>query len=226
MRGASKTFANAEALFVEATLLANSGAWARALLLHQISLEECAKIEMICAATSALLTGHSVDLKLLKRAFAKHESKNKTNAYFLPPTAIENEARTEGDVAKAVAAFEDLQEAFHKDSNYDKNASLYVDFGDTFTSPLELITEEVFLKVRERNEEFMSGCLLKTTMLARWEKDLDAAVAELEELDEVFGLTTLDRSKPEELTVLHRTLNERLQEFARRRLAKKSLPSE
>ena len=49
IEGASKTFANAEALYSEATILANCQAWARALVLHQISSEECAKIEMLGA---------------------------------------------------------------------------------------------------------------------------------------------------------------------------------
>ena len=42
--GAEKTFDNAERLFHEAELLAKGGAVARALCLHQISLEECSKV--------------------------------------------------------------------------------------------------------------------------------------------------------------------------------------
>jgi AbiV family abortive infection protein len=43
--GAEKTFENAEKLYFEAMLLAKAGATAQALCLHQISLEECNKIE-------------------------------------------------------------------------------------------------------------------------------------------------------------------------------------
>jgi hypothetical protein len=42
-RGAEKTFQNAETLFLEAKILSSAGALSRALFLHQISLEECAK---------------------------------------------------------------------------------------------------------------------------------------------------------------------------------------
>jgi hypothetical protein len=47
LRGAQKVFANAEALNGEARILAGAGATSRALFLHQISLEECAKIQII-----------------------------------------------------------------------------------------------------------------------------------------------------------------------------------
>ena len=40
-------FLNAEELFQEASLLGSHGAICRALFLHQISLEECGKIEML-----------------------------------------------------------------------------------------------------------------------------------------------------------------------------------
>lgn len=70
--GAVKVFANAEALYSEATILANAEAWPRALFLHQISLEECAKIEMLAAAVTSLLLGHEVDLKQLGRVFSQH----------------------------------------------------------------------------------------------------------------------------------------------------------
>jgi hypothetical protein len=44
--GAQKTFENAELLFQEASLLRGAGFLSRALFLHQISLEECAKIRI------------------------------------------------------------------------------------------------------------------------------------------------------------------------------------
>ena len=49
VRGAEKTFDNAEKLYFEAVLLAKAGSTARSLCLHQISLEECSKIEQMGA---------------------------------------------------------------------------------------------------------------------------------------------------------------------------------
>ena len=49
IRGAEKTFDNAERLFHEAEILAKEGAVARALCLHQISLEECSKVNNLGA---------------------------------------------------------------------------------------------------------------------------------------------------------------------------------
>lgn len=55
--GVQRTFQNADALFSEARLLAGVGAVARAYFLHQISLEECGKIEILSAAVTRLLMG-------------------------------------------------------------------------------------------------------------------------------------------------------------------------
>ena len=60
VRGAAKTFENAESLYFEARLLAEAGAIARALCLHQISLEECSKIEHMGAWGTSLLAGLQV----------------------------------------------------------------------------------------------------------------------------------------------------------------------
>jgi hypothetical protein len=61
VRGAEKTFDNAEKLYFEAETLAKTGATARALCLHQISLEECAKVETLGAWATSLLAGQKVD---------------------------------------------------------------------------------------------------------------------------------------------------------------------
>jgi AbiV family abortive infection protein len=82
-RGAQKTFDNADALYREAKLLGASGALGRALFLHQISLEECAKIETLGAWATSLLAGYSVDEKKVVVGFASHARKNRTNAYML-----------------------------------------------------------------------------------------------------------------------------------------------
>jgi AbiV len=47
--GAEKILENAVALYREAVLLAEYQAWSRALFLHQISMEECAKVEVVGA---------------------------------------------------------------------------------------------------------------------------------------------------------------------------------
>ncbi|GEM_PF-4381241 len=73
--GARKTVQNADELFDEARLLADAGHVARALLLHQISLEECGKLEMLYVATAEVLRGQAVDMKRLSRAFSKHAAK-------------------------------------------------------------------------------------------------------------------------------------------------------
>jgi AbiV family abortive infection protein len=216
--GAKKTFDNAEALFTEATILANSNAWSRALFLHQISLEECAKIEMLAAATTSLLMGHRVDLKPLRRAFSQHESKNKVNAYFVPKTEDEELAEEAGDFAGALHAFKELQEAFHRDSNADKNASLYVDFSESFTSPLELVTEETFVKVRKRNEEFMALTYPKVDMLARWAHDLEGAASKVAGLMGALDFARVERGNPEHFKAFRATLEDKIRELARKRL--------
>lgn len=216
--GAKKTFDNAEALFTEATILANSNAWSRALFLLQISLEECAKIEMLAAATTSLLMGHGVDLKPLRRAFSRHESKNKVNAYFLPRMEDEESAEEAGDFARALQEFKELQEAFHRDSNADKNASLYVDFGDAFTSPLELITEDTFVKVRTRNEEFMALTHPKVEMLFRWAHDLEDAASEVAELMGALDFASVERGNPEHFKAFRATFEDKIRELARKRL--------
>ena len=61
--GALKTIKNADELFDEARLLTDGGHAARALLLHQISLEECGKAEMLYVALFEVLSGNPVDMK-------------------------------------------------------------------------------------------------------------------------------------------------------------------
>ena len=193
--GAEKVFANAEALYKEATILANSRAWPRALFLHQIALEECAKVDALGAAITSLLMGQDVNIEALRRAFRLHKYKNKANAYFLPTTEAERLARDSGDLDAAGQEFKKLQEVFHEESNSDKNASLYVDFGDAFTSPQELISEEVFVKVRKRNEEFMSIAFHHVRMLRGWSGDLKRSAEQVAEALSTLGITDLDREE-------------------------------
>lgn len=125
LAGAKVTFANAEQLYLEAKVLAEVGATARALCLHQISLEECAKVENLGAWAVSFVLGHDVDEKKVLTAHAHHAAKNKQNAYMLEPSQDEKDARERGDI-KAALDFQKTQVRFHAKSNGAKNASLYV----------------------------------------------------------------------------------------------------
>lgn len=216
--GAEKIFANAEALYNEATILANSSAWPRALFLHQIALEECAKVGALGAAVTSLLMGHEVNTDALRRAFRRHEYKNKANAYYLPTTDAERVARESGDLDTAHHEFKQRQEAFHEESNSDKNASLYVDFGDSFTSPQELINEEVFVKVRKRNDEFMSIAFDHVRMLRGWSSDLQRSAEQVTEALSALGITDLDHGDKEQGKSFLDSLDDKMQELVRKRL--------
>jgi hypothetical protein len=72
VRGAEKTFDNAERLFREAEILAKGGAVARSLCLHQISLEECSKVNNLGAWAVSLVLGFEVDQKKILAAFGRH----------------------------------------------------------------------------------------------------------------------------------------------------------
>lgn len=211
VQGAELCFANADALHAEASALGNVRAWARGLVLHQISLEECAKVEMIAAAVTSLLMGEAIDVERLYRAMRRHDVKNKANAYFLPKSAQEQEARQKGDVAGSVAAFKEVQEDFHESSNDEKNDALYVNPGDPFRSPLATYTEDDFVRVRTRNEEFLSLTYSKVRMLAAWSKDWDQAAAQLREVQDAIGLDSIDRNNARSVANLESTLMERLQ---------------
>jgi AbiV family abortive infection protein len=169
-RGAQKTFDNAEALYREATLLGAAGAQGRALFLHQISLEECAKIESLGAWATSLLAGYSVDKKVLA-GFVSHARKNRTNAYMLKGSAEEQAAKERGDWEAASEEFNKLQAEFHKKSNGAKNAALYVDFEDgKFVAPTERITKDMLNETAARNETFLGLVSPKLKMLLKWDK--------------------------------------------------------
>lgn len=206
--GAQKTVMNADELFDEARLLAGAGHTARALLLHQISLEECGKLEMLYVATAEVLRGQAVDMKRLTRAFSKHAAKNRTNAYFLAKSEAELAAEDKNDIGAAHKAFKDLQEEFHEESNDLKNASLYVDFDGTFRAPREVISPEHLDDVFNRNGTFMSMAFDKMAILLRWKADPEAAAAEVTNLWATLGLDALNRDKPETLDAIKKRLEE------------------
>jgi AbiV family abortive infection protein len=173
--GAAKSFENAEALYREATILREHGCTSRALFLHQISLEECGKIEIIGGWATSILAGHKVDVSKLAKVMANHKSKNSANSYFLPVEDGERKGRQNGDWKAAHAVFKKQKEQFHLESNTAKNASLYVDFAnETFTMPSERITDEMVEEISQRNHDFLCIAFPKTEILSRWiNSDLD-----------------------------------------------------
>jgi AbiV family abortive infection protein len=171
MRGAERTFENAESLYREAKTLAKAGATARALFLHQISLEECSKIENMGAWAMSLLSGHKVDTKKVLDGFTRHASKNKTNAYMLKASQAEEDAKKRGDWNIALEEFKKLQIEFHEKSNNAKNASLYVDWKDgEFIAPCERISNAMLTEIIGRNETFLGYAYNGLQMLKRLEK--------------------------------------------------------
>jgi len=168
-RGAEKVFENADALYREASVLRDYGALNRALFLYQVSLEECAKVEMLGAWATSLLMGHEVDSTKVKNAMASHANKNRTNAYFLKGDSKEEAAKQVGDVEEAIKAFKEMQKEFHLRANKAKNGSLYVDFVDgTFVAPNERITLEMVNEIAALDEEFLGLSFPKIKMLRRW----------------------------------------------------------
>ncbi len=167
--GASKVFQNAEELYHEASALHAAGALSRALFLHQISLEECAKIEMLGAWAASVLTGMKADAQRLALAWANHKAKNYTNAYLLPVTEAEANARRNKRWDEALKAFKRQQTEFHQESNSAKNASLYVDLQNgTFTAPRERVTAPMVAEIAEANAKHLSAAYPKVEMLKRW----------------------------------------------------------
>lgn len=216
--GAQKVFENADRLFYEAGVLADVGAFPRGYLLHQISLEECGKIEILCSAILSHLIGKEVDVKSLSRVFRRHESKNKMNAYFLPFSEDEQVAEKNNDIAAAVRSFKIVQEEFHKESNNLKNSSLYVDFDGDFTSPVDVISQDDYERIRAQNATFMGLTNVKVQMLSRWRGDLNGAVKEAQE---IFKLLDEEKLGEKPLAEVRDVISQRLKDIARERKAQK-----
>ena len=172
LHGARLAFSNAEQLCREGEVLAKEGCFPRALFLHQISLEECAKVDMIGTWATNLLVGGGVDVERMAKAFRSHEAKNYSNAYMAAATQDEKEARKRGDNQAAVEAFQSLQKQFHKDSNTAKNAALYVDFRDSgFVAPTDVITKEAARGTWAVNVYFLDLTAPKIRLLERMQND-------------------------------------------------------
>jgi AbiV family abortive infection protein len=157
--GAALIFTNAEALYDEAQLLGQAGHFARATVLHQISMEECSKIDTLGAAATSILLGHDVNETRLARAFRNHKAKNHANAFFAKTTDEEMAARARGDWKSESEAFKRFQDKFHAEVNTVKNAGLYVDFQDgQFTAPVDEVDEPTAIAFQCLNAEFLQHC--------------------------------------------------------------------
>lgn len=172
VRGAEATFANAEELFREAVMLMEAGHLSRALFLHQISMEECGKVEMLGPAVVQALAGLKQDTKKLWRALVSHEAKNSANAYLLEPSEEEKHARERKDWEGAGAAFTQHKREFHEKSNLAKNAALYVDIRDgNVTTPRDSITAEMVAEIAKLSESYLTDTQRNVGMLLEWEKE-------------------------------------------------------
>jgi AbiV family abortive infection protein len=179
VRGAQLAFDNAEALYNEAQLLGANGAFARALTLHQISLEECSKLDILCVAATSMVMGHPVDLDKLAGKFRQHKVKNYNNAYMSSRTEAEVEASKRGDGAAAIEIFKAHQANIHRILNTNKNASLYVDYdGGRFVAPSEKISEEMAAQLQQVNAMFMRHGSSSLGVLRKMAEDPDTFAAQ------------------------------------------------
>lgn len=165
-RGAELALMNANQLCKEAELLRNAGSFGRAVFLHQISMEECGKVDIIGEWAIVLLLGEEVDLGRMTRAIRSHEAKNHANAYY----ATVPDADREKD--RGAAAFERFQAKFHREANAMKNASMYVDFDqDQFVAPQDVIPEELAIGMAAVNRYFLQMTGARARLLRRMQRD-------------------------------------------------------
>lgn len=182
-KAAQAAFSNAEDLFREAILLRKAGCASRALFLHQISMEECGKVELIGGWAAGLLMGEPRDFKILQKALASHQAKNTANAYLLAPDEAERAAGQRGDWKERMVAFDAAKKEFHKTSNEAKNAALYVDIREGgVTTPKESISAEMIADISGQNEQYLGHMYHKVDMLAKWAKDPTVIAPSLKEL--------------------------------------------
>lgn len=171
-RAAEAAFSNAEDLFNEAAILREAGCISRALFLHQISMEECGKVELVGGWAAGVLMGEARDFKDLRKALSSHQAKNTTNAYMLAPDEAERKAEESADWKAKMVAFNNAKREFHKRSNDAKNAALYVDIDEgSIATPKESITEQMIAEIAQQNEDYLGHMYHKTKMLLKWEKD-------------------------------------------------------
>jgi AbiV family abortive infection protein len=179
VRGAQIVFDNAEALYNEAQLLGTNGAFARALTLHQISLEECSKLDILCVAATSVVMGHPVDLDKLAGKFRQHKVKNYNAAYLSERTDAEVKASKSGDGAGAIEMFKAQQAEIHRVLNTNKNASLYVDYeGGRFIAPSEKVSEEMAAHQEQLNAMFLQHGSSSLGLLRKMAGDPDTFAAQ------------------------------------------------
>lgn len=155
-RGGELIFDNAEQLYREARILCENGAYSRALPLHQLSNEECGKLEILGGYAMTVILGEDIKPAQMAKTFRDHEEKNYANAYFARITDEERSARERGDWIGASIAFKELQAKLHNIFNTNKNTGFYVNFEDgKFSTPKEVITVELVNKIATLNEYFL-----------------------------------------------------------------------
>ena len=216
-RGGELIFDNAEQLYREARILRDHGAFSRALCLHQLSNEECGKLELLGGYAMTITLGDDVDLAQMAKTFRDHEAKNFANAYFSGLTDEERAARECGDWAGSSKAFKELQAELHKIFNTNKNASLYVNFeGGKFSAPKEAINAELVDEMAALNEYFLGITAPYVNLLHRVASNefglQDAARKFVERMKELRAQQPND---PE--GALHRCLQEMIENVKARR---------
>jgi hypothetical protein len=120
------------------------------------------------------------------------------NAYMLEPSEEEIAARDKGDWQAALEAFEKTQTGFHKFSNSNKNASLYVDWtGAAFVAPVDVISAKLATEIAGLNARFLDHARLQMRMFARLQSSGDLLKPLLTELmgklEKLGGEKTEDR---------------------------------
>ena len=184
-RGAQLTQKNATALHDEAIILSENGRNERAIFLHQISLEECAKFEMIGHLATAVLAGLPYDLKEFEKKIRSHKLKNHTNAYAFPASSEEMEARLEKRYPDSIEIFKAFRERYHQHRNDQKNNSLYVNFLDTkYFEPADFITKDSVKNLREQNSHLLKDQESMMRVLERMTQSSDSYSSILSEFIE------------------------------------------
>lgn len=189
-RGAQMIFDNAEQLCREAGILRENGALSRALGLHQLSNEECGKLELLGGYAMSVISGRQIDLRKLAKALRDHEAKNHANAYHAAVTEEERAARERGDFSGSSRAFKALQTKLHSIFNTNKNAALYVNFeGGIFSAPRDTITAELVAEMSALNEYFLRATepyvrLFRRVADNEWQMQ-DASIAYFRRMDEL-----------------------------------------
>jgi AbiV family abortive infection protein len=159
-----------------------AGHLSRACFLHQISMEECGKVEMLGWWLVGALAGPDLDDVLrdkpqdtqeLLQELKRHKAKNLANAFLLEPTKEEKHARERKDWEGYKSASARAARDFHEKSNWAKNAALYVniDIRDgNVTTPRDSITVEMIAEIAKLNESYLRDTQRNVRMLLEWEK--------------------------------------------------------